>query len=66
MRLKLDGEEFESDFSIFAVDGIWIWKNDDWEQQIPYMDRKDFCEKAKEQFKKHPNYLDLDELFTHP
>ncbi len=51
MRIKLDGEEIESDIYVFAKDGIWIWKNGDWVNRIPYMDRVDFCEKSKNNLK---------------
>lgn len=51
MRIKLDGEEIESDINVFAQDGIWIWKNGDWVNRIPYMDRVDFCEKSKNSLK---------------
>lgn len=66
MKIKLGGKEIESDVYVFASDGIWIWKNGEWSERIPYMDRKDFCEKSKKQFEQHPDYLDLDKLFSQP
>ena len=63
MKFILDKKEILADVYVLAADGIWIWKNDNWEQQIPYVNRMDFFEKSSNQLKKHPDFLDLDELF---
>ena len=64
MKFILDKEEMQADTYVLASNGIWIWKDDDWQQQIPCADRMDFLEKSGEQLKKHPDYIDLDELFS--
>ncbi|WP_191013936.1 hypothetical protein [Treponema zioleckii] len=64
MKFILNKEEIQADTYVLAINGIWIWKDNDWKQQIPCADRMDFFEKSKEQLKKHPDYLDLDELYS--
>lgn len=64
MKIKFNEKEIDViDFAL-SEKGLWGQLGAQWQLITPYADLFDFFEKFSEQFKNHPNYLDLDKLFS--
>ena len=63
MKIIINKKEKKADIYVLGKDGLYTWDGEDWHLETPVVNRIDFFDKSKEQLKKHPDYLDLDELF---
>lgn len=67
MKIKLNGKTSGYDVVVLASDGIYGWDSSQksWEKIFPNgVAREIIFNNSEQQLKEHPDYLDLDELFT--